>query len=122
MQNSAIFVVRITVDNERHALLIAERIVEDRLVATANIAPPHTAYRLQDGMLAVYEEFAITAVTTEANFDALNERLSRMAGVVVPGITAYQLVDSHPAFEPWIRDVTSRCAGCEATGVEPDEE
>ena len=110
-QAPRILIVTIIVDEERHATRIAETLVLERLAASANIQPDHTAYRMQDDELIVYSECAIRAVTIPARFDALCERVSAMPGIVLPGVTAQATDAAHPLFEDWIQQVFHACRG-----------
>lgn len=104
-----ILLVTIIVDEEDHALRMAETLVLERLAASANVLPAHTSYRWEDGELIVYREHAIRAVTVPARFEALCERVSHLPGIVLPGVTAEATDAAHPLFEPWIRKVFQAC-------------
>src|SRR4051794_14834959 len=104
-------VVTIIVDSEDHATRMAETLVEERLVATANVQRAHIAYRLKDGVLSAYREYAIRATTTTTRFDALIERVAGLPGIILPGVTAERLTAAHPRFEPWLRQVLETCGG-----------
>lgn len=104
-----ILVVTIIVDGEDHAVGMAEKVVVERLAASANVQAAHTAFRTQDGELIVYREYAIRAITVPARFDALCERVSGLPGIVLPGVTAQATDAAHPRFEPWIQQVLRAC-------------
>ncbi|MCK8784651.1 divalent cation tolerance protein CutA [Roseomonas sp. NAR14] len=109
MSEPSVLLVSITVDDETHALRMAERLVMEHLAASANVQAAHTSFRLEHGQLVEYQETSIRATTTTARFDALCERVSTMPGIVMPGISATPLTMSHPRFEPWIHAVLEAC-------------
>ncbi len=110
MQPGDFLTVTIIVNTEDHAIRLAETLVEEHLAGSVHIEPPHSAYRLQPGVgLAVFQEWAVRAVTLATRFDALCERAAALPGIVMPGITATPLSVMHPRLEGWLNQVMQAC-------------
>ena len=104
--------VTIIVDSHAHATHLAEVLVEEKLAAAVQVPPSHEAWRLLNGGLAVYQEWAVRAVTIASRFEALSARAAALPGIVMPGITAAPLTLVHPGFDGWLKQVLEACDGC----------
>jgi uncharacterized protein involved in tolerance to divalent cations len=111
MEPDDFLLVTIILDSEEHAIRLAETLVTEHLAATVQIPPSHEAWRLLDGQLAQFREWAVRAVTVTRRFDALCDRAAGMSGIVMPGITAVPLSVMHPRFEGWLNEVLRACDG-----------
>lgn len=116
MDVSDFLLVTIIVDSREHAVQLAERLVEQRLAATAAVPHPHEAWRLENGALVEYQEWALRAVTVAGRFDALCERAADTPGIVMPGVIAAPLTVVHPRFETWLHEVMQACGGSHDAG------
>jgi uncharacterized protein involved in tolerance to divalent cations len=114
MQLGDFLTVTIIMNNEDHAIRLAETLVLEHLAATAHIEQPHEAYRLVEGdELAVFREWSVRAVTLASRFDRLCDRVSGLPGIVMPGITAAPLTLMHPRLEGWMQQVMRACEGAD---------
>jgi uncharacterized protein involved in tolerance to divalent cations len=111
MQAEDFLMVTIIVDSSDHAIRLAEVLVTEHLAATVQVPQSHEAWRLLDGQLAQFREWAVRAVTISARFDALCARAAQLPGIVMPGITATALTEIHPRFEGWLNEVLRACGG-----------
>ncbi len=97
-----------TFASEEEAARIARTLVEERLVACANIlAPCRSIYRWQGKVEEAGEVPALFKVTAEGAPAAL-ARIAELHSYDVPAAVVWPIADTLPAYAEWVASETSR--------------
>lgn len=94
--------VYITCISEEQAKGIAGKLLEERLIACANIFPIQSMYWWKDAIQSESEWVAIVK-TTDQLWDALQKHVESLHTYEVPCIMKIK-VEANAAYEEWIRD------------------
>jgi periplasmic divalent cation tolerance protein len=92
----------ITTKNKQEALRIAEMLLEERLIACANILTGMTSVFRWKGSIRTEREILLLAKTTETVQDAAILRAGQLHGYDCPAIIALPVSAAHTAFAHWI--------------------
>ena len=88
----------------------AERVchilLEEQLVACANLLGPARSLYRWNGALNDVEEWPAILKTTEKTSDAAMQRLAQLHSYDVPAITVLDASGVHPAFAAWVATET----------------
>ena len=96
--------VYITVSNDDEAKLIASTLLEERLIACANIIPQvKSMYRWQ-GKIEEDQELLMLCKSKEELKDELTERVKELHSYDCPCISFINLEDAQPDFLKWLSD------------------
>ncbi|MCB1651590.1 MAG: divalent-cation tolerance protein CutA [Alphaproteobacteria bacterium] len=95
-----------TFENEEQAGKIARILLEKRLIACANIFPPHQSLYEWQGEIKNEKETAALFKTTSENFEALRETILKHHSYECPCIMAWGIQHGHPPFLQWIKEQT----------------
>ena len=97
-----------TFADEDEALAISRALVEERLIACANIlGPVRSIYRWQ-GEIADEGEVAVLMKTHQSKAKAAMARIAEMHSYDTPGIEVWSVEDTPAAFADWVKDETER--------------
>lgn len=91
-----------TVKNKQEALAIAEALLAEKLVACANILPPHTAVYHWQGAMQQEEEVLMLLKTSTAVESRVMARIAQLHSYNCPCILALPVEAAEPAFAQWI--------------------
>ena len=99
-------VVLITASNDDEASMLARTLVEERLIACANLFPVNSVYRWKGD---IYEEVEVTMVckSVEANLDKIIARVKELHSYEVPEIVALPLTGGSKDYLDWLVDSTT---------------
>ncbi len=86
------------------AKALAERLVEDRRVACAQLQGPISSVFWWQGNLEIAEEWRLLMKTRADLFDAVAEAITSAHEYEVPQIVATELVFISPAYEAWLNE------------------
>lgn len=93
-----------TFGSEEEAARISRAVVEERLVACANLLGPiRSIYRWQ-GAVEEAGEVAVLFKTTEDVADRAAARLAELHGYDVPAVVAWPVADGHQPYLDWVRE------------------
>ena len=96
--------IYITTSSRHEAEKIGHVLVEEQLVACANIIPHvQSIYRWQ-GAIENAQEVVLIVKTVAGMFDAVAERVKVLHSATTPCIVALPIVDGTPDFLAWIKD------------------
>ena len=98
--------VRITCGSPEEAAIIADALVEARLVACAHLAPISSVYEWKQ-VIEHDDEVLITAATRVDRFDSIVETVRSLHSYELPAVTAVAIDGSHD-YLAWIDDQTRR--------------
>ncbi len=102
----AIFVY-ITCESKAVARVIAKTLVEEQLVAGANIFPIESIY-WWDNEIQENEEYVIIGKTTILNFEMLKARVKQLHNYEVPCIVSLPILDGNDDYLSWIIENTKK--------------
>ncbi len=100
--------VYVTAKDEAEAKNIARTVVEERLVACANLLGSIQSVYWWDGKVCEDGEVALILKTTGDRKAELIERIKTLHSYDVPCITCHPITDGNPDFLKWIADETGR--------------
>ena len=97
----------VTCADATEARRIAAALLEDRLIACANVAAPHTAIYRWQGEVREEQETHMFLKTRAALADRVVERIKAMHSYTCPGIVVLPIQGGHEPFLRWIADETA---------------
>lgn len=97
-----------TFGNEENAQSTAKALVEERLVACANILPTMRSFFHWDGAVQDEKEIAVIFKTTESHYDAVEKRIKELHTYDVPCIVVLPIQNGNPDFLNWISEQTRK--------------
>lgn len=103
MENPYI-VVMVTTANKEEAETIAQRLLEARLIACANIVGSVQSRFLWLGKIDVVEEYLVLMKSRKGLFKRLSETVTALHSNEVPEIIALPLVDGSNDYLAWLAE------------------
>ncbi len=97
----------ITVGSAGEAASIARDLLDDRLIACANIIDGATSLYRWEGKIADEKEAVMIAKTREDLVEKVIERVRELHSYDCPCIVALPIVSGNPAFLDWIDEETA---------------
>lgn len=95
-----------TAPDAEQAERIARTLVEERLIACANLVPGVTSIYRWEGAVQAEREVLMVMKTRRALVPRLKERLPRMHPYQVPELVVTPVVDGLDPYRRWVRDET----------------
>lgn len=95
-----------TAADAEQAERIARALVEERLIACANLVPGVTSIYRWEGAVQAEAEVLLVMKTRRALVPRLKERLPQLHSYQVPELVVTQLVDGLDPYCRWVRDST----------------
>ncbi len=93
-----------TFGSEEDAARVVRTLVEERLIACANLLPgARSIYRWQDGVADERETVALLK-TRKQDWAALMSRLSELHAYATPEILAVRIAAGAPAYMAWLEE------------------
>jgi periplasmic divalent cation tolerance protein len=102
-----VLAVYVTVGTLDEARSLAERAVQARLAACANLFPGITSIYEWQGQLCRSEEFVLWLKTTEAQVTPLMQMLEQHHSYQCPCIVSLPIEGGHEPYLQWVRAQTS---------------
>jgi len=99
-------IVYITASSREEAEKISRVLLEERLIACANIFDPVTSLYWWKGEIRKNAEALLIAKTKESLVDQLIERVKALHSYECPCIVSFPLVKGNPDFLKWISEET----------------
>src|SRR5690606_8194408 len=93
----------VTTSGEEEAARIARTLVEERLVACANILPPVRSFYWWEGELQDDREVVFVAKTTAGLVPRDIQRVKELHSYQVPAILALPILEGNAVFLQWVR-------------------
>src|SRR6187549_2301901 len=100
---SGVRVVLVTAP-EKEAETIARKLLEDRLIACANLLPGVTSLYWWEGRITRDAEILMLLKAPKKNMPRLLKRLKELQSYQVPEFLALPVQESNPAYEKWVAD------------------
>lgn len=105
-----IYLIYVVCGSTENAMIIGSTLVNENLVACANINTGTKSFYKWEGELQLDEEVTLFLKTTEAKLSQAIDRLRVLHTYDIPCITAWPIERGDPAFLKWIKD---RLSGAE---------
>jgi periplasmic divalent cation tolerance protein len=99
-------VVLTTVPDRDAGVRIARTLVEERLIACANLAPGLTSIYRWEGELRTEDELLLLMKTRRAHLSRLTERLPQLHPYDIPELLALPVESGLPVYCDWVLDET----------------
>ena len=101
MSNSFILIY-MTASSEEEASTISKTLVEERLVACANMMPRHKSFYWWDGAVQQEAEHAVLFKTTADKFKKVEARVKDLHSYDVPCVVSFDISQGAQSFLDWI--------------------
>ena len=98
-------VITIAFGNKNAARELGKKLVEQKLVACAQLFPIQSIYRW-DNAIQADDECLLQAKTTEANIENIEKLVTKEHSYEVPEIIATSIVWGHQPYLQWLADNT----------------
>lgn len=108
MVQPAIMMAYITAPNRDAALALATVLVQERLVACANIHDGMTSIYWWQGEARQEQETSLIVKTRADLIEALKRRVCELHSYDVPCIVAWPIAEGHAPYLDWVRDETRK--------------
>lgn len=99
---SPYIIVMVTTASKEEAETIAQRLLEAKLIACANIIGPVYSRFLWDGKIDKAEEYLVLMKSRRDLFRALSESVKAVHSYEVPEILAVPVVDGSKTYLDWL--------------------
>ena len=107
MTKQDIWVIYSTFGRREEALSAAHVLVENRLVACANLYENVTSVYRWQGAVTQGQEAVLIAKTSKEKLQAAIDQIKALHSYALPCIVAYPVADGFPPFLQWVSDETS---------------
>lgn len=94
--------VMVTTPSKEEALKIARRLLDDRLIACANIVGPVSSLFWWENKIDEATEFLAIMKSREELFQKLSERVKELHSYQVPEIIALPIIAGSPSYLNWL--------------------
>jgi len=101
---SDVWVIYSTFESHDEALSVAEKLLENRLVACANIQGGTTSVYRWEGAIQRASEVVLIAKTAQPKLQAAMELVKHLHSYTLPCIIAYPIGGGYPPYLRWIED------------------
>lgn len=95
-----------TTDSAEEAEALARTLLEERLIACANVVPGVTSYYRWQGRVESDSELAVLFKTRRTLADAVVARLKAIHSYDVPCVTVWPIVAGEAAYLEWVAEET----------------
>lgn len=97
-------VVIVTVANREEAEKIVRSLLEERLIACANIVGPLYSVFWWEGKIDEASEFLVFMKSHENHFERLSEKVAQIHSYELPEIIALPIIKGSPPYLGWLSD------------------
>lgn len=99
-------IVYVTAPSQQESEKIAAALLDKKLIACANIFPPHTALYRWKGKTERAQEHAVIMKTRAILFDRVREEIAALHSYECPCIVSWPIEKGHAPFLRWIGEET----------------
>ena len=99
-------IILVTTGSEAEAEKIARTLVEERLIACANILSPVRSIYRWEGKVQDDHEWLLIIKTQQAHFAAVEARVRSLHSYQVPEVIALSVVDGSERYLGWVKGET----------------
>lgn len=101
-------IIYLTCRDHQEAEIIAKALVEEQLVACANIFAPHMSIYRWEGKIEQGQEVAVMFKTQSKFFKKAKERIVSLHSYECPCVVSWPIKKGHGPFLQWVTDQTDR--------------
>ena len=98
--------IYVTYPSQEDARSISKKLLENKLVACANIFPAHESLYWWEGEIENAQEIAVIYKSRDELFDQIKAQIETLHSYDVPCIVALPIENGTPAFLKWIETET----------------
>lgn len=106
MSNNEFIVVLTTCSSEKEAKVIAKTLIEESLIACANVLPGVLSFFNWQGKLCEEDEVLMMMKSHTCHLDKIVERVQDLHSYDIPEIIALPVVGGSEAYLDWVRQET----------------
>lgn len=103
--------IYVTTADQAQAEALAEALLEQRLIACANVLPGMRSLYRWEGRVQRDDEVAMILKTTASHIDDVLLAIEELHPYDVPCAVAWPVVDGLPAYLDWVREETNGAVG-----------
>jgi len=96
-------IVIMTAPNKEEAVKIVRTLLEERLIACANLMNPVSSFFWWQGKIEEEKEVLVLMKSHETLFKKLSKRVTELHSYDVPEILALPIVDGSPSYLDWMK-------------------
>lgn len=100
---SEIWLIRSTFAKKDEAISVAQILLEEKLVACANIEAEHIAIYKWEGMIQQENEASLIVKTTKTNVHQAIARIKHLHTYQIPSIVAWPAPVADESFSSWVK-------------------
>ena len=100
---SSYVIVIVTAANREEAMKIVRSLLEERLIACANIVGPVSSIFWWEGKMEEAIEFLVFMKSHEKRFERLSEKVREIHSYEVPEIIALPIIEGSPPYLDWLK-------------------
>ena len=99
--------IYVTYPTKEEAGSVSRALIEDTLVACANIFPSHETLYWWEGKIEEGREVAVIYKTTKGNFEAVKNVVLKRHSYDCPCVVALPIEQAYEVFSDWIKSAVS---------------
>lgn len=103
----SVCLIYMTIDTVEGAKDIAQHLLDEKLIACANISSPVTSLYEWDGQMHSDEEFVVILKTHPKHYKAVERRIIELHPYDTPCVLRLETSDGHAPFVDWINTQTA---------------
>lgn len=97
-------IIYVTYPNKEEAQRVSSALIEERLVACANILAAHDSLYWWDDAVQSEQEVAVLYKGVAARFDDVKRRILALHSYDVPCVVSWDIAQGHAPFLQWIEE------------------
>ncbi len=101
-------VILVTCGSEEEAVRIAQALVEEHLVACANIVSPIRSIYRWEGKIWDEREWLLLLKTQRKRFAEIESKVKSLHSYAVPEIVSLPILEGTPSYLQWLEEMTER--------------
>jgi len=102
-RNMSYIIVIMTASNREEAVKIVRTLLEERLIACANIMDPVSSFFWWKGKIEEEKEVLVIMKSHETLFKKLSKRVTELHSYDIPEIVALPIVDGSASYLDWMK-------------------
>lgn len=106
MINEKLCLVYVTTKDRTQAEMIVSVLLEDKLIACANIIPHALSYFIWEGKIDTQDESIIIMKTRDSLYSTIRDRISKIHSYRTPSILKLPVEACSQGFLNWVNDET----------------